>query len=71
MNIDKKVLTDDLELPYNAIEDNVIDNSRWSINHEIIFEYQGKFYQAYYSGGATEQQMEEPWNTMILWNVQR
>jgi hypothetical protein len=58
---DRKFLRDELDLPYNAIEDAVTDNSRWSIQHEIIFEYEGKFYSASYSVGATEMQDESPW----------
>lgn len=57
----KDCLINQLNLPYNAIEDNIIDNSRWSIVHEIIFEHDGKFYQTYYSVGATECQDESPW----------
>ena len=58
----KKYLTEDLDLPYNALEDNIIDNSRWSIQHEIIFQVNdGKFYKTYYSVGATECQDESPW----------
>lgn len=29
----------DMDLPYAAIQDNIIDNTRWSIYHEIVFEY--------------------------------
>lgn len=57
----KEFLINELDLPYNAIEDKIVDNSRWSIHHEIIFEHEGKFYQAYYSVGATESQDEGPW----------
>lgn len=35
----KDFLMDELDLPYSAIEDKVLDNSRWSIFHEIIFEH--------------------------------
>ena len=51
----------DLGLPYGAINDKVIDNTRWSIIHEITFPFDGKFYQTTYSVGATEQQDESPW----------
>lgn len=50
-----------MNLPQSALEDKIIENSRWSIYHEIIFEYEGKFYQTYYSVGATECQYESPW----------
>lgn len=52
----------DLGLPYDALEDTIIDNSRWSIHHKIIFKYEDKFYEAYYSVGATESQDEGPWD---------
>ena len=54
-------LINELDLPYGAVEDKIIDNSRWSIHHEIIFEHEGKFYRARYSVGATESQDERPW----------
>lgn len=57
----REFLTDELYLPYNAIEDTIVENSRWSIHHKIIFEHDGKFYQTYYSVGATEMQYERPW----------
>lgn len=58
---DKDFLVGELKLPYNALEDHIIDNGRWSIHHEIIFGHEGKFYQANYSVGATECQWERPW----------
>lgn len=58
----KEYLIEELDLPYNALEDNITENSRWSIQHEIIFQdNDGKFYKAYYSVGATECQDEAPW----------
>lgn len=59
----REYLTKELGLPYDCcpIEDNIIDTSRWSIIHEIIFEDGGKFYRTTYSEGATEMQWEEPW----------
>lgn len=44
-----------------VIEDIVVDNSRWSINHSVIFKIDGKFYESYYSVGATEYQDESPY----------
>ena len=58
---DKKFLKDELDLPYGAIEDKIIDNSRWSIFREIIFEFNSKYYKTSYSVGATEMQDESPW----------
>lgn len=57
----KKYLRNELDLPYGAIEDKIIDTSRWSIHHNIIFADNGKFYSTWYSKGATEIQDEEPW----------
>lgn len=55
-------LMKELDLPYsNTIVDNIIDTTRWSIIHEIVFEDNGKFYMATYSEGATECQDERPW----------
>lgn len=59
----REYLTKELGLPYDCfpIEDNIIDTSRWSIIHEIIFEDGGKIYRTTYSEGATEMQWEKPW----------
>lgn len=57
----KDYLKNELELPYSAIFDEIVDTSRWSVHHRCIFEDGGKFYQAYYSEGATEMQDESPW----------
>ena len=60
----KEFLVDELELPWNddiiKVQE-VIDTSRWSIIYELVFEYEGKFYQTHYSVGATESQDESPW----------
>jgi hypothetical protein len=45
---------DDLKL----IQDEIVDNSRWSIIHSMVFEHSGVLYQTDYSVGATEQQNE-------------
>ena len=57
----KEYLKNNLDLPYSALEDKIVDTSRWSVHHEIIFADQGKFYKTYYSEGATEMQDERPW----------
>lgn len=44
-----------------VIEDNVTDNSRWSIHHTCIFKYGGVYYRTHYSVGATESQDEQPY----------
>jgi hypothetical protein len=45
----------------NVILDEITDTSRWSIHHRIVFEWDGKYYMAHYSEGATEMQDESPW----------
>lgn len=59
----KEYLTKELGLPYDCklIKDDIIDTTRWSIVHEIVFEDKGKFYMTTYSEGATEYQDERPW----------
>jgi hypothetical protein len=51
----------DMDLPYSAIHDKIVGTSRWSIQHEIVFEYEGKHYETSYQVGATESQDEGPW----------
>lgn len=57
----KEYLIEELDLPSSSIIDKVIDTTRWSVIHEIVFEDNGKFYQTTYSVGATEMQYERPW----------
>lgn len=54
-------LINDLNLPENAIEQTLVDSTRWSLVYEIIFEYEGKFWKTSYSTGATEMRPESPW----------
>jgi hypothetical protein len=56
----KEVLLD-MDLPYAAVEDRIVDKSRWSVIHEIIFKLDDKFYRTTYSTGATEYQEESHW----------
>jgi hypothetical protein len=57
----KDFLLNELDLPYSAIYKEIVDTSRWSIHNRCIFEHDGKFYEAFYSVGATESQDESPW----------
>lgn len=58
----KDYLMDELDLSYeNTIVNRIVDTTRWSIIHEIVFEDNGKFYMTTYSEGATEYQDERPW----------
>lgn len=61
----REFLREELGLPWrgDVIEDNVVDNDRWSIDHELIFRNpkDEKIYRCWYSVGATEMQDEQPW----------
>ena len=46
---------------HKTIYDKIIGHSRWSIQHERVFEHEGKFYLTTYSVGATEYQDERPY----------
>lgn len=46
---------------YEIIYDKIDGNSRWSIIHEMVFKFDGKFYMTSYSVGATECQDESPY----------
>jgi len=44
-----------------VIDDNIIESTRWSIIHEIVFSWTDEnFYRTTYSVGATESQDESP-----------
>lgn len=45
---------------YERISDEIVDTSRWSIHHYMIFKYEGNFYGVGYTRGATESQDEYP-----------
>jgi hypothetical protein len=49
--------TEDTEV----IEDEIVDHTRWSVVHNMIFSYEGKHYETSYSRGATEMQDEQPY----------
>lgn len=57
----KEFMLDEILDSKKVLEDNIVDNSRWSIIHEMVFEHEGKFYSTTYSVGATERQDESPW----------
>jgi len=46
---------------YEKIEDKIEDISRWSVSHSMVFKFEDRYYESYYSVGATEQQDEEPY----------
>lgn len=57
----KEFLIGELGLPSKAVHKEFVDHTRWSVHYKIVFAHDGKFYQAYYSVGATECQYESPW----------
>lgn len=61
MKFEREFLVDELDLPGSAKEDKVVETSRWSTFHEIVFYHEGKYYQTGYSVGSTEYQDERPW----------
>lgn len=48
---------------YVVLEDNIVENTRWSILHEVIVHCkpENSFWRGHYSVGATEYQDEQPW----------
>lgn len=61
ITLHKDFLIDELDLPSSAIKNDIIGTSRWSIQHEIIFLHNDKYWKTYYQVGATESQDEGPW----------
>lgn len=64
IKVPKEKLIDDLGLPYErgcVRLDEHIDSSRWSETRRVVFDYNGKTYEAFYSQGLTESQDEGPW----------
>lgn len=46
------------------ISDEIIDHTRWSVVHDLVFELNGQLYSTSYSTGATESQDERPWEDL-------
>lgn len=44
-----------------TILNEVVDTSRWSVHYRRVFQHDGKFYETFYSVGATDQQDECPY----------
>ena len=59
---EKKYLINTLNLPDDAISDDIIDKRRWSDVHEIIFKDNDKYYRAFYTEGSTENCDERAWD---------
>lgn len=61
-NFTKEEMLNILDCPKDIlISDEIIEHSRWSVLHNIIFKYENKFWETQYSVGATENQDERPW----------
>lgn len=52
---------DDTNEGAKIVQNRITRHRRWSIDHTIVFEKDGKFYQSSYSVGATESQDESPY----------
>ena len=57
----KDVAYDDCPNGFEKIEDTIVENSRWSVHHTMVFKFEDKFYTSHYSVGATEMQDESPY----------
>lgn len=54
---------EDLDLPYNKSivkSDEIIEVTRWSIVHQLVFKHDNKYWRCLYREGATELQDESP-----------
>ena len=45
---------------YELVANNLIGNSRWSLDYDLIFKHEEKYWRVTYSRGATECQDEQP-----------
>lgn len=52
---------DDCPDDFEKMEDTIVENTRWSILHSMVFRFKGKFYRSSYRVGATEYQDERPY----------
>lgn len=55
----REMLWDEVD-GFEIIETEIVDTTRWSIIHSLVFKHDGKFYATSYSVGATENQDESP-----------
>lgn len=61
MKFTKDFLLETLDDSTVDVVNQISDSSRWSIYYDRVIKVDGKFYQANYSVGATEQQDERPY----------
>ena len=57
----QEVAYDDCPDGFEKIKDDIIEVSRWTVLHSMVFKFEGKFYQSSYHVGATEMQDESPY----------
>mgnify|MGYP001565302364 CR=1 FL=1 len=60
MKFTRQQLIDSLDEGEEVLSE-ICDTSRWSIQYRRVFKFEGKFYETFYSVGATEQQEESPY----------
>lgn len=61
MKFTRQQLVDSLDDDDATVLSEICDTSRWSIQYRRVFKLDGKFYETFYSVGATEQQDESPY----------
>ena len=47
---------------FTIMSNPIVDTSRWSTIYDLVFKFEGNFYQTSYSVGATEYQDESPFD---------
>lgn len=60
MKFSKQFLIETLDSDRDVL-DEITEHGRWRILHHRVFEWEGKFYCANYTVGATEYQEESPY----------
>ena len=50
----------ELDIMYDPVSDVIVAHTRWSVIHQIVFQYEGKHYRTEYEVGATENQDTPP-----------
>lgn len=58
----REYLIEELDLPFNAVDDKIVNRTRWELIHEIIFQdTDGTYWRTQVRDGATELQETIPW----------
>jgi len=61
MEFSKEFMVEEMLYSDMVIYDKIVETSRWSELHEIVFTHDSKFYKSHYSRGLTECQDESPY----------